>query len=211
MGRYTLLLKAKSRQQGEQILQITEIAGKTAEAKVHQSVNYSKGTVYCKWFGTEPVQKIRDKLKDQGVVEVERMKTKRNGVVISTERYILTFNQPRPPGVNKCTPCMEEPVELYIPQPMTCIRCWRYGHTQAHCRRQIPVCNRCAEEGHYRVNCTKHFRCANCGGEHECTAKNCPVFIFKSEALKYRWPRLRSETNLQPRGKRIRLCIGDKL
>ena len=73
MGRYTLLLKAKSRQQGERILQITEIAGKTAEAKVHQSLNYSKGTVHSKWFGTESIQEIRDELNDQGVVGVERM------------------------------------------------------------------------------------------------------------------------------------------
>ena len=73
MGRYTLLLKAKSRQQGERILQITEIAGKTAEAKVHQSLNYSKGTVHSRWFGTESIQEIRDELNDQGVVGVERM------------------------------------------------------------------------------------------------------------------------------------------
>ena len=35
------------------------------------------------------------------------------------------------------------------------------------------------------MNCTKPFRCANCGGEHECTAKNCPAFVFKSEVIKY--------------------------
>ena len=35
------------------------------------------------------------------------------------------------------------------------------------------------------MDCTKPFRCVNCGGEHECTAKNCPAFIFKSEVIKY--------------------------
>ena len=185
MGRYTLLLKTKSRQQGENILKITEIAGKRVEAKEHQSLNYSKGTVHSRAFGTELIQTIKDDLRSQGVVEVERMKTKRNGVVIGTDRYILTFNQPRPPRVIRCNLWTEELVELYIPQPMRCIRCWRYGHTQAHCRRQIPVCSRCAEEGHFRVNCNKPFRCVNCGGEHECTVKNCPAFVFKSEVIKY--------------------------
>ena len=118
MGRYTLLLKTKSRQQGENILKITEIAGKKVEAKEHQSLNYSKGTVHSRAFGTELIQTIKDDLRGQGVVEVERMKTKRDGVVIGTDRYILTFNQPRPPRVIRCNLWTEEPVELYIPQPM---------------------------------------------------------------------------------------------
>ena len=81
MGRYTLLLKAKSRQQGERILRITEIAGKTAEAKVHQSLNYSKGTIHSRWCGTESIQKIKDKLKAQGVVEVSNNLTNRSAAM----------------------------------------------------------------------------------------------------------------------------------
>ena len=62
MNRYTLLLKTNTRQQGRRILQITEIAGKAAVAKEHQSLNQSKGTVHGESFGTESIQRIKSKL-----------------------------------------------------------------------------------------------------------------------------------------------------
>ena len=111
------------------------------------------------------------------------MKTKVNGELKDTHRYILTFSRPDPPGVIKIVDWHQELVELYIPRPMRCVKCWRYGHTQKRCRRELMTCAQCGQEGHQARQCNKEAKCANCSGNHKSMDINCPVYIFKSEVL----------------------------
>lgn len=79
------------------------------------------------------------------------------------------------------------PVRPYIPRPMRCMKCQRFGHTQKKCRSTNPKCGKCAEE-HQTYECKSTIiKCTNCNGNHLAKEKTCPKFILENEinALKH--------------------------
>ncbi|GBL54194.1 hypothetical protein AVEN_39335-1 [Araneus ventricosus] len=69
-------------------------------------------------------------------------------------------------------------VRTYIPNPLRCFKCQRFGHSKTHCRGTL-TCARCAEVGHESTNCTRTEKCVNCKGEHTSFSRNC--FAWKQE------------------------------
>ncbi|GFV89617.1 hypothetical protein TNCV_1575901 [Trichonephila clavipes] len=57
------------------------------------------------------------------------------------------------------------PVRPYIPNPLRCFQCQRYGHSKNVCRGQ-PTCPRCGESGHDSADCKKKEQCLNCEANH---------------------------------------------
>ncbi|GFY31976.1 uncharacterized protein TNCV_2621131 [Trichonephila clavipes] len=72
------------------------------------------------------------------------------------------------------------PVRPYIPNPLRCFQCQRYGHSKNVCRGQ-PTCPRCGESGHDSVDCTKKEQCLNCKGDHPAYSRSCPTWITEKE------------------------------
>ncbi|GFX96350.1 CCHC-type domain-containing protein [Trichonephila clavipes] len=66
------------------------------------------------------------------------------------------------------------PVRPYIPNPLRCFQCQRYGHSKNVCRGQ-PTCPRCGESGHDSADCKKKEQCLNCKGEHPAYSR--PVLL----------------------------------
>ncbi|XP_071054993.1 uncharacterized protein [Onthophagus taurus] len=65
-------------------------------------------------------------------------------------------------------------VRIYIPAPMRCFNCQRFGHTSLHCEaEQICVCGKAAHEGQ---PCESPLVCVNCGGPHSARSRVCPVY-----------------------------------
>lgn len=84
--------------------------------------------------------------------------------------------------------------------PVQCFRCWKWGHTQHHCR-STPLCSRCGTKAHGEggrdgeAQCPTHnkeipLRCPVCGGRHPAWAKECPekakVLAKAKEAYQFR-------------------------
>ncbi|KAL5022305.1 hypothetical protein ScPMuIL_001460, partial [Solemya velum] len=63
-------------------------------------------------------------------------------------------------------------VEAYIPNPLRCFKCQRFGHHQGSCKREV-MCSRCSEVGHDGSSCTKTMKCANCSAQHSAFFKDC--------------------------------------
>ncbi|GBO00628.1 hypothetical protein AVEN_229259-1 [Araneus ventricosus] len=64
----------------------------------------------------------------------------------------------------------------YIPNPLRCFNCQRYGHSQQLCQGTEPVCGKCAESGHEINVCnTDTLKCRNCSGPHAASSKSCPT------------------------------------
>ncbi|GFW62636.1 uncharacterized protein TNCV_1886831 [Trichonephila clavipes] len=72
------------------------------------------------------------------------------------------------------------PVRPYIPNPLRCFQCQRFGHSKTVCRGQ-PTCSRCAEVGHDSANCKAKERCVNCKGDHSSFSRSCPTWILEKE------------------------------
>ncbi|GFW95698.1 uncharacterized protein TNCV_19291 [Trichonephila clavipes] len=72
------------------------------------------------------------------------------------------------------------PVRPYIPNPLRCFQCQRFGHSKTVCRGQ-PTCSRCAEVGHDSCDCKAKERCVNCKGDHSSFSRSCPTWILEKE------------------------------
>lgn len=79
--------------------------------------------------------------------------------------------------------------KVFIPNPIRCFKCQRFGHVATSCRSNIR-CPRCAQE-HDFANCPLNtndnqnsaitLKCPNCGGDHSAAFKGCRSYITARE------------------------------
>jgi len=77
-------------------------------------------------------------------------------------------------------------VSVYVPTPIRCGKCQRYGHKSQQCKRQEPRCPRCTEPHEYN-KCTatdEQIKCANCGDKHSSGYKGCKKYREVSSVLR---------------------------
>ncbi|GFS88786.1 uncharacterized protein TNCV_4816781 [Trichonephila clavipes] len=63
-------------------------------------------------------------------------------------------------------------IRPYIPNPLRCFKCQRFGHSQTSCRGQL-TCSRCASVGHASTDCSLEPKCFNCSESHQSDSKLC--------------------------------------
>ena len=74
-------------------------------------------------------------------------------------------------------------VSQFIPNPVRCYKCQKFGHTKFNCRKN-EVCNKCGKEDHTdSQQCTNEANCVNCKGNHASNYKT--------------WPKWKEETEIQ--------------
>ncbi|GBM76578.1 hypothetical protein AVEN_254405-1 [Araneus ventricosus] len=98
-----------------------------------------------------------------------------------TKHFILTFNTPRLPeyikaGYVRCS------VRPYIPNPLRCFKCQRFGHSKTNYRGTL-TCARCAVAGHESTGCTAVEKCVNCQGNHTSFSRSCPKWELEKEIV----------------------------
>ena len=169
--------------QGNKLLSIKSVAGNSVVVEIHRTMNQVKGTVYSEAQSKSTESEILDKLNEQGVTRVERMKKRINGQHVDTHRYILTFSRTKLPSLIKLAEWHREIIDLYTPTPLRCAKCQRLDHTKNWCRRADETCSRCGEVGHHASACTRAAQCVNCTGERMSTDRKCTHYLFKSEVL----------------------------
>ena len=176
-----ILIECDRRQQAENLLKAKTLADVPIIASSHKSLNSCKGVIRCKELRETSVEVIKGELAEQGVSDVRRIVITRMGKQIQTNTYILTFEKPAPPSEMKIG-YLKVDVSLYIPNPLRCFKCQRYGHGSSTCTRES-VCPRCGSTGHDQ-NCQALPNCLNCGGDHMATSKDCPVWKREKEIQK---------------------------
>ncbi|GFU76332.1 uncharacterized protein TNCV_285321 [Trichonephila clavipes] len=120
----------------------------------------TKSFLLAKTFFNSPVT---------GVIQVRRITIKRDSNIIPTKHIILTFNKPKLPITVKAG-YLNCKIRPYIPNPLRCFKCQRFGHSQTACRGQL-TCSRCASVGHASSDCTLEQRCVNCSQPHSSDSK----------------------------------------
>ena len=182
----TLLLKTENGSQAEKLLKLTKFFDQiNVSIKLHNTLNTSKGVVYCPDLAYVSDDEILENLKPQNVIELFRFKRRVNGELQNTASFVLTFNSPILPNDIKAGYILLR-VSPYIPQPMRCYQCQKFGHITKTCK-SIALCGVCSEivsDIHTTKDCKKNAKCLNCNDNHQSFSKLCPVYITEFEIQK---------------------------
>ena len=91
------------------------------------------------------------------------------------ELVVLTFNSTSLPEKLNIG-WLRKDVRVFIPNPLRCFKCHRFGHGSSTCR-QSARCQRCGENPHDGSECSAPTRCLSCGSsDHLVSSSQCPVW-----------------------------------
>ena len=117
----------------ENLLKTDHFVDRPMHVSIHKTLNSSRGVIRCRELSDMSEIEIRDELKIGGVVEVPRVTVKKEGKVIPTNTLFLTFNRPDVPK-EIVVGYLKVKVELFVPNPLRCFNCNKFGHTSQRCR-----------------------------------------------------------------------------
>ena len=153
--------------------------------EAHKSLNSCRGVIRCSDLAGMSETDIVNELKDQLVGNVRRITVVREGKRSPTNTFIVTFTTPILPSSLRVG-YRNVRVEIYIPNPMQCYKCFKYGHHESRCTRQ-PVCRKCGTVHDDTNICGEAVQCLNCKGNHYATSRNCPVWMTEKEVLRLKY------------------------
>ena len=123
-------------------------------------------------------EEIKTALGKQVVVDYIRKTFRRSSEEIQTHTYILI------PKEEKIGYYLEK-VELWIPTPLQCFKCHKYGHYREICR-ELLICGKCGQrnQGHLEEDCPNKTKCPNCLENHLTFTRSGD--ILKKMEIKYK-------------------------
>ncbi|GFV53306.1 uncharacterized protein TNCV_1645381 [Trichonephila clavipes] len=174
-----LFLEVGSAKQSSALRTLRKMAHIDVTIVPHNTLNYSRGVISAADLLNVSTEEIKENMVDHKFCEVRRITIRRDGQVLNTKHLILTFSTPELPQSVKAA-YLHCPVRPYIPNPLRCFQCQKFGHSKTVCRGQ-PTCSRCAEVGHDSADCKAKERCVNCKGDHSSFSRSCPTWILEKE------------------------------
>ncbi|GBN63082.1 hypothetical protein AVEN_116886-1 [Araneus ventricosus] len=137
-----LLVQVDS-EQASVISKLTHLGTFPVETSFHKTLNVSRGVLFNPDFIHVTEAEFLEELRDQNVFAARRINIRRDCRLIPTQ-HVLTLQTPILPKSIKAgyINCKLRP---YIPNPLRCFKCQRYGHSQHSCRGTghiffLPVC-----------------------------------------------------------------------
>lgn len=178
----TLLIKCKNEKQAKQLTTMKSLGGQyDVKIEEHKTLNHSKGIIYCYDLKFLSEEEIKEGLQSQKVTEVKKMKKKKNGELVDTGLCIITFKLPSIPEAIKVG-FHHVLVNHYIPNPLRCLNCFKYGHPKKYCDSER-VCALCSQTYH-EGDCSTGNKCVNCSESHTNWNKECSKYKMESEIQK---------------------------
>ena len=167
-----LLIQTNRKVISDKILNLTEFSTLKVKATPHQSLNSSKGVIRCPDLSGLDEEEITTELTPQEVSHVRRISFTKDGKRIPTNTLVLTFSNPNLPKTIKIGYLVVK-VNVYIPNPLRCYKCQKFGHHESRCKSDIERCEKCGDNAdfHNEKYCPGPLKCVNCGGPHEVTSK----------------------------------------
>ena len=182
----TLLVETTRRAQTENLLKVTKFFNMKVSVSEHRTLNTSKGIIKDRTLKGETEKDICEYLKSQGVIAVKRFTIKKDHEVIETNTLLLTFNSITVPKTLRIF-YQFVPVDIYVPNPLRCFNCQRFGHHESDCPIDYcSVCETCGTGGfhHLASACPNPVKCVNCGLNHLSRSNVCEVWKKEKEIMK---------------------------
>ncbi|GFS23288.1 RNA-directed DNA polymerase from mobile element jockey [Elysia marginata] len=158
-----ILLEVDTKMDEERLMRVSELAGMRVKVARDGYLNTSRGVVKDRDFKECESEEFLEYV--PSVINARRIEIRRGDRKIKTNTFVLTFNTPTPPQEIKAG-YMPLTVRPYVPTPMRCFRCHRYGHGRNKSRAKEELCVRCGEPGHGSEECKRDVRCVNCKGDY---------------------------------------------
>ncbi|GFT62327.1 putative RNA-directed DNA polymerase from transposon BS [Trichonephila clavipes] len=174
-----LLIETISDLQTKSFLLAKTFLNSPVNVSPHKTLNSCRGVISEPDLLSTPESEILEGFSDQGVIQVRRITIKKDSNIIPTKHLILTFNSPKLPTTVKAG-YLNCNIRAYIPNPLRCFKCQRFGHSQIACRGQY-TCPRCASVGHSSADCSLAQKCVNCSQPHSSDSKQCPKWKAEKE------------------------------
>jgi hypothetical protein len=179
-----LLIEVTRKSHSTNLLSCKIFAGIPVTVSAHRTLNSRKGVIRCADVAGCSEEEIVEELADQQVTGCRRIFIKKDGERKSTNTLILTFGTTQLPPTIKVGYLVVR-VDVYIPNPLRCFNCQRYGHGASRCKRDV-ACAKCSGN-HNEADCTaKSAKCANCSGEHPAYSPSCQVYAKEKDIQRIR-------------------------
>lgn len=186
----TILIKTKNFIQAKNLIQLTSMSP-TIEVELteHQSLNFAKGVIYSNDLRGITEEEILKELQTQNVCKIDKILKKTNNELKETGLIIVTFASTTLPselsiGYEKVR------IRPYIPLPLKCKNCLRFGHLSKFCNSKR-ICLNCSNEFHLDEEkdetCSHPQSCLNCkenniqNNKHSPNDRSCPIFLKEKE------------------------------
>ena len=145
-----LMVEVSSANQSNTLSKCSATGTFAVPVEKHRTLNSCREVISEPDFLCSTNKEILEHLKSQNVSEDRRITIRRNGLILPAKHLILMFNSPTLPQKIK-TAYLSCAIHPYIPNPLRCFQCQRYGHSKTFCRGSV-TCTR-AEVGHDNMKC----------------------------------------------------------
>lgn len=177
-----IIIEIDKQSHATNLLQANKFLNTPVKIAPHRSLNSSKGVIRCRELRDCSEQEIIDGLEDQNVVAAHKVTITKNDTKTPTNTIFLTFNSPKIPSAIQVG-YLNVKVEPYIPNPIRCFSCQKFGHLSKNCQKP-PVCANCGSTEHSFEFCAQPSKCLNCEGTHPSSSKQCPKWINEKNIQK---------------------------
>ena len=182
----SLLVEVEKAKHAQNLLKLTRFFEIPSKCYPHTSLNTSKGIIRCPDLAGVTEEEIVANLASQNVTAARRITVFRDNVKRSTNTIVLTFNTSILPKWLKVG-YLKVLVDMYIPNPLQCYACFKYGHHERSCKLYggDELCRRCGITGvtHDESRCTNEVKCVNCGEAHPSTSRSCKIWKKEKEVV----------------------------
>ena len=178
-----------NKKQIESLLRLQKFHDLRVQVSLHSSLNTCKGFVRCPDFKGVSEQEILEEMREQGLINVRRIKVRNDGILKDTNTFVFTFNTSVLPKQLKDA-FLRVSVDPYIPNPLRCYACQVFAHHKNNCHR-VEICANCGQAKHSadETDCKRPPKCFNCKEDHPPNSRQCQAWHTEKEILKVKYTR----------------------